>query len=89
MVDGMIASLLGADVSLSLHFVVFSFLHFILRSLLPHKSLIFCTGSTEFQQAPSVQIYQQGQMAFRCISAVIEIDEEIEVCDMKMRCYRL
>ena len=70
MVDGMIASLLGADVSLSLLFV-FSFLHFILRSLLPHKSLIFWTGSTEFQQAPSVQIYQQGQQGFQMRKAII------------------
>ena len=56
MVDGMMAPLLLAGVSLPL-LVVVSLLHFILKSLLSHKSLIFCTECTEFQQAPSVQIY--------------------------------
>ena len=56
MVDGVMVPLLLADVTLLVLGVV-PFLHFILKSLLPHKSLIFCTESTEFQQAPSVKIY--------------------------------
>ena len=63
MVDGMIDPLLLVVVSLLL---LVSFLLFILKSLLSHKSLIFCTERSEFQQAPSVQIYQQGWVPFRC-----------------------
>ena len=54
------APLLLAVVSFPL-LVFVSFLHFILKSLFPHKSLIFCTERSEFQQAPSVQIYQQNK----------------------------